>query len=331
MKETKLEIIGFTNEDVVSTSGHTGRLHFVVEDANDDAKETGKLLRYSATNKEWTDVTSEYNPGTEIGSGSIIGRPGATTFQIELPGAEIDDMYEFDGTTWKICKESHGEVVDCLAKGTKITMADGSIKNIEDIKEKDLILTYNHKEGKYEGQKVYLAWKADETKKPFTLHFEGDVNISVIGDHNFFEKESLSYVAIFEDKAEEFVGKHFYNAKLNNYVKLLSVTHEAEAVEYYEIYTEHNANCIAEDMLNCPYDSSEILNIFKFKEDLTIDHEQLDKDIREFGIFEYKENSRYPKELYDALNWKYVNVIIGKGFGTMEDFEVRLDEFLKLR
>jgi len=223
---------------------------------------------------------------------------------------------------------SDEEDCDCLAAGTKITMADGTLKNIEEIAEGDEVLTYNHEAGRFEAQKVYLAWACAAPKRAFTLHFTNEVEVSVIGDHCFFEKESLSYVAIFEDTADEFVGKHFYNAATGRYEELLSVTYETTPVDYYEIYTEYNGNCIAEGMLNVAYDSSEMLNIYKFNEDLTIDHEQLADDIATYGLFEYVENDRYSKELFDSVNWKYIYVMVGKGFGTMDEFHARANAFL---
>jgi len=216
---------------------------------------------------------------------------------------------------------------DCLAAGTRITMADGSLKNIEDIVYGDEVLTYNHEAGKFEGQEVYLAWKSETKKCAFTLHFTNGIDLSVIGDHCLFEKESLSYAAIFENTAEQFIGKHFYNATSGRYEELLSVSYETEPVEYYEIYTEYNANCIAESMLNVALDDSERLNMYKFYDDLTIDHEQLANDIAEFGLYEYHNNSGFPKEIYDMIGWKYVNVMVGKGLGTMEDFNRRKEEF----
>jgi len=261
--------------------------------------------------------------------------PSTTGFEFKgwFKNEDFSDAWDFTTDTveadmilyakWETCG------TDCLAAGTKITMADGTLKNIEEIAEGDEVLTYNHETGRFEAQKVYLAWAGATPKRAFTLRFTNDIEISVIGDHCFFEKESLSYVAIFEDTADEFIGKHFYNAATGRYEELLAVIDETTPVDYYEIYTEYNGNCIAEGMLNVAYDSSEMLNIYKFNEDLTIDHEQLANDIATYGLYEYVENDRYSKELFDAVNWKYIFVMVGKGFGTMDDFHARANAFLE--
>jgi len=270
-------------------------------------------------------LVSEYTSNENISGWS-------TTDTFTVLEDEISNYYYFAKCSGD---ENHAEEIKqaspgCFAKGTRITMADYSTKNVEDIVEGDEVLTYNHELGKYEGQKVYLAWNSSDRQNecPFTLHFTNDINVSVVGDHDFFEKESLKYVAIFESNAQSFIGKHFYNAIDQRYEELLSVTYETKAVEYYEIYTEYNANCIAESMLNVPLDTSEVLNIYKFNEDLTIDHEELTKDINEFGLYEYYENELYSKEVFDTQNWKYLNILIGKGFGTFDDYVARRDAFL---
>lgn len=207
-------------------------------------------------------------------------------------------------------------------------MADGSQKNIENIVEGDKVLTFNHETGEYEAQTVWLAWKCEAPKCAFTLNFTNGVKLSVIGDHALFEKESLTYVSIYENNAESFVGKHFYNAATGAYEELLSVTYETEPVDYYEIYTEYNYNCIAEGMLNAPCDNVMFLNIYKFDEDLTANAEQLQKDIETYGMYEYPADATYEKELYDALRWKYANIVVGKGFATWEELFAGRDALL---
>jgi len=220
---------------------------------------------------------------------------------------------------------------DCLAAGTKITMANGTTKNIENIVEGDEILTFNHETGKLEAQAVYLAWACEAPKTAFTLHFENGIDISVIGDHSFFMKESMNYASIFESNAESYIGKHFYQAQSGRYAELLSVTHETEPVMYYEIYTEYNGNCIAEGMLNAPCDMVMFLNIYKFNDDITANSAQLEKDIEAYGLREYSAEDAFPAKYLEAFRWKYANIVVGKGFATWEELYAGRDAFLAER
>jgi len=206
----------------------------------------------------------------------------------------------------------------CFAKGTKILMSDNSYKNIEDIKVGDTVMSLNHQTGKQEPKQVYLIYKGENTDKSFTLKFTNNINLSICGKHDLFEKDSRKYVTIINDNAKEFIGKHFYNAVANRYEELLEVVYNDEQVDYYSIYIKNNLNCIAEDMLSLPDDVDEYLNVYSFKEDLTIDQQQLKKDIEKYGLLEYKENDLYSKQMYEDFNVKYYNIIIGKGISTRD-------------
>lgn len=74
-----------------------------------------------------------------------------------------------------------GDEKQCQPAGTKITMSDGSIKNIEDLKIGDEVLSYNLKEGHY----------CRETKKgkgkkilDISTHFENEL-VQIITDDNY--------------------------------------------------------------------------------------------------------------------------------------------------
>jgi len=216
----------------------------------------------------------------------------------------------------------------CFAAGTKITMADGTQKNIENIEIGEKVLTFNHETGKCEAQKVYFVYAYEAPAHGFTMHFTNDIDITIVADHDFFVKEDLQYVKIFQGTARSYIGKHFYNAVDKRYEELLSVTEVSDPVYHYMIYTEYNANCFANRLLTVSPDTECSVNIYKFNEDLSIDHTQLAKDIAKFGLYEYPANASYSKELFDALGWKYIYIMVGKGFGTWDDFVARQEAFL---
>jgi hypothetical protein len=71
----------------------------------------------------------------------------------------------------------------CLCKGTKISMADGTLKNIEDIQINDLVMS---------DQGSTRVYKVEDTITPgyHTLHYFEDGTIIDEGyDHNFFNVE----------------------------------------------------------------------------------------------------------------------------------------------
>lgn len=215
----------------------------------------------------------------------------------------------------------------CLAKGTKITMSDGSLKNIEDINENDFVLTFNHEKGCFENSEVLYLYRCDEPKSPFIISFEDGTELSIIGEHDLFEKESLKYVTLTDADAEEFIGKHFYSVNKKAYIRLVSVTRCNEKVDYYEVYTKNSFNCIANGMLNVADDVDYMLNIYEFNDDLTINTEKFNQDIKQFGLFQYSDEYGVTKNFFEDWNMRYVSVAIGKGLITMEELFKQHSEY----
>jgi len=220
--------------------------------------------------------------------------------------------------------------VKCFAKGTIITMGDGTFKAIENINLGDEVLTFNHETSTYESQKVYIDFEGEYKSTAFTLIFENNNRVSVVGEHDLFEKESLKYTTITDKNAKDFVGKHFFNVNENKYLKLNEVIYETTETSFYSIYTTWNNNCVANGFLSVPDDVDFFLNFYEFNEDLSINHKQLEKDIETFGLFQYSEDATYSYEIYDTLRFKYVLIIIGKGLFTWEGFQENLNYFLSL-
>jgi len=216
----------------------------------------------------------------------------------------------------------------CLTAGTKVTMADGSLRNIEEIKEGERIMAFDHETGTLTAQEVYIAFKGEYAEHAFTLHFEDGTELSIVGIHDLFEKESMKYVRISDEHAEEFIGKHFYSIAKKGFVALDSVTRSAEKVEFYSLYPKYNFNSIVNGMLSVPDDVDEHLNIYEFDENLKADAKTLAADLARYGVHEYSENDPCTKEEYNALNLRYLNIIIGKGFATRDELIAQHEEYL---
>jgi len=217
--------------------------------------------------------------------------------------------------------------VDCLAKGTKITLSDHSTRNIEDIKEEDELLCFDHELGRLVSSKVIYVFKGKEAKAPITLYFDNGVSISIIGEHDFFNKESNRYVTINKDNALDYVNKSFYSINDNRYVTLVKVSFDNDPVEFYEIYTEHTFNCVANGMLNVADDVDYLLNIYSFKDNLQADLNKLKEDINTYGLFLNNEQYGLNKDHYDRWNCKYIYLAVGKELITLEELKNQNEKY----
>ena len=77
----------------------------------------------------------------------------------------------------------------CFAAGTKIYMADGTYKNIEDIQVDDLVIAYNDKIQKYENKKVIKTFIHFDIKKLVLIKFSNGIELKVTPGHPILTTE----------------------------------------------------------------------------------------------------------------------------------------------
>ncbi len=154
----------------------------------------------------------------------------------------------------------------CLVEGTKILLADGSYKNIEDIEYTDLLRVYNHVNGKLTN--VYPIWieqgsTADSFKK---LTFSDGSYLKIVNSHSIFDVDKKCYIDIANEN-ECKIGTRIYKIK-DGKLDIVSITNIEtinEEVGYYNIVSTMYYNIIANDILTTDPTSS-ISNIYGFKE-----------------------------------------------------------------
>jgi len=204
----------------------------------------------------------------------------------------------------------------CLAAGTRITMADGSTKKVEDIVVGDLIRTFDHEAGCISSAKVCLAMQEEGQMQPLSLHFASGNTLTIAGQHGLIEQNSRKYVLIHSGNVQKYVGKCFYNANSATWDKLDSYDFGSTPVDRYAIYSSKHLNVIAENMLTVEDDVDFLLNIYSLDTNLKADAAQLAADIAKYGLFDitqYDPAYAQYKDQMEDLGSKYVYIAIGKG------------------
>ena len=211
----------------------------------------------------------------------------------------------------------------CLAAGTLIVLDNGEKKAVENVKEGELVRVFDHETGEVTTAKVFDCWKYPEKKTgAFTLHFSGNIDVKVVGGHDFFEKEANKYTIITESNAKDYIGHLFYNMDKNSWESLESVDFEAEAVDTYIFVTEKCLNCDVNGMLSCEdgfYNA--LINVFDFGKDLKFDSKNKAEAIDTYGLSPFSDFKFVTREDYDALNLQYLPILMGKGILTEEMIE----------
>lgn len=205
----------------------------------------------------------------------------------------------------------------CLAEGTEVLMADGSVKKIEDVAFGDYILVWNFYTGKLDAAPVFFIQR-DTIDHTFTLHFEGGKHVELGQLHGFFVDGKFETVT--EDNAAEFIGRTFYvleDGELVGY-KLESVEYNTGDVEVFGLITGETYNHFANGFLNVMA-YVDIVNIFDY-DGFKYDEDGMKEDIDKYGLLNYEVAAEHltPEE-FDLFAGKYMSVVIGKGYYTLEE------------
>lgn len=213
----------------------------------------------------------------------------------------------------------------CIAAGTKITMSDGSLKPVEDLVIGDVVRTFDHETGLVSSAPVCFLMKSENVYGAFTLHFDNDINITVIQEHGFYDSDLNKYVFISADNANDYIGHHFYNVDQECQIELKSFELLTSKVDAYAIVTSKHLNHMAEGMLSiCDGSIKLFANIFEFDSNMMINETKKAQDIERYGLTEkevFRKYNGYEEADYEDYNLQYTNILIGKGLVTWKEIE----------
>lgn len=254
-----------------------------------------------------------------------------TTYQIRFTYTyDLQDGLGMQTSTVVHTFTADTEVYDdggCLVEGTEILMADGSVKNIEDVKLGELVLVWNFYTGTYDVAPVYLI-HAMETDQIFYLTFANGKRVGVGLAHGFFVDGK--FVTVDCDNATDFIGRSFlYEENGNVYTtELLSVEYAAAPTAVYALATAKHYNHFANGFCGMiPYTG--LVNVFDY-DGLKYDAEAMAKDLEIYGYMDYSFWAPYiSKEQFDAFAGEYMSVAIGKGYITTEDLIDRIRQYFE--
>lgn len=228
----------------------------------------------------------------------------------------------------------------CFAKGSMVTIADGSQVPIETLKEGDEILAFNHVTGKLDAAKIlFIYYEGEKEYKILNLHFDGAENTEVITAHGFFDIDLNKYVLIKFDNVEEYIGHKMLCVSLEDgkTVEKMAVLTGYETYtntnESFAVITTKHINCIVNNLLTVPdnndRENPKLLgfgsNLFEYNSDHTYNKEEMESEIAKFGLVTDDEWCAIAGEnkdlapLFFGIGGEYLKIALGKGKMTMED------------
>lgn len=223
----------------------------------------------------------------------------------------------------------------CFAGGTRILMADGSYKNIEDVKVGDIVMSWNFVTGQLEAMPVALYWyHGTNIYDVLNLSFSDGTVLRIIGSHGLFDCDLNKYVYLAAENYTDYIGHSFviYDAIQGyNRITLTNAYVSAEEVGSYSLRTACNDNAFAEGLLTLTAeDFPGYLTYFEVGEDMKYNEEKMQADIEMYGLFTYEDwlndwSEYITYEEFIAFNGQYFKILIGKGILTYEDIFTLID------
>lgn len=158
----------------------------------------------------------------------------------------------------------------CLIEGTKVRLADGSYKNIEDIEYDDLLMVYDHENGgiTYE----YPIWieKVKSTDSYQVATFSDGSELKTYGTHSVFSADQMNFVDV-TNREDFHVGSRIIKVDENGrkrVVTVVSIETVEETVNYYHVSSVRYHNILANDFLTT--DGTGVTTyLYSFNDDLT--------------------------------------------------------------
>jgi len=213
----------------------------------------------------------------------------------------------------------------CLVEGTLITLADGSVKKIEDIQYDDLLLVKDLINGGYTYE--YPIWMDSVgTSSYYTLiSFSDGSTLKVVGDHSLYDCDKNYFVDNGKDLT---IGSRVFRVLVNEdgeeVVTTPTVTNIEtiqETVRYYHVYSASMYNVFANGFLTTY--GSFLLNHYGFDSEMKFNEEERAKLLG--NGYSQEELSVLPSYMYYGMRASETKGLVDKGYMTYEEWSKYLD------
>ncbi len=207
----------------------------------------------------------------------------------------------------------------CVAKGTLITLADGTQKPVEEIATGDMLLTWDLMTGSYSAKPVVFndSEQAEECETIYVTFSDG-TTIGIVSEHGFFDMDLGKYVYL-DKNAAEYID-HAFIKQDGSTVTLTDVEIKCEVIECYSPTTFGDLCYYTNGILSMPGGISGLFNIFDVNsETMKYDEAQMQADIEAYGLLDIEAfGGMITEEMFEAFNGKYLGIAVGKGNLTWE-------------
>lgn len=131
----------------------------------------------------------------------------------------------------------------CLAEGTEITLADRTVKKIEDIEYDDELLVWDFDNGCFSTAKPLWIKKKQVTSKYNLIKFDNGTELKTVIDHRIFNMESQKFTYTMNEQDTPIGTTTFLDDGTK--AKLVERGIVEETINFYNIITDYHMNLFA--------------------------------------------------------------------------------------
>ena len=336
-----------------SKSGTDGGQH-TIRDSSADKTGTvyaTKGYAYAKYNKN-TEKTAIYGGRFISETGSAIYIKDANVFEISggyFKGTTYWLDYEnkpstftlSDNATYVPNKEAQHKISSgssCFIKGTLVTLADGTMKAVEDLTGDEILLVWNLDTGKYDAAPiVFVDSDPVDDYEVMYAGFSDGSEVGVVYEHGFFDLDLGKYVYISENTVNDYIGHRFVKQSgitggAWDVVTLTGIRTETVNTRVYSPVTAVRLNYFTNGILSMPGGIEGLFNIFDVDTTaMKYDAEAMENDIQTYGLLTIDDfNGMITEEMFEVFNGKYLGIAVGKGNITWDHIAYLAERYAPL-
>ena len=207
----------------------------------------------------------------------------------------------------------------CLVEGTKIKLANGKYKNIEDIKYTDLLSVWSYETGSLTYEYPIWIEESHETTSYQKTTFSDGTVLKTVGLHQVFSLDENKFVNVIDEKGTIKIGTRVakeVNGKIIP-VKVVKVETINEKVKHYFVASSIYYNIISEDIITAAdqvVPGITLSNMYSFDSNIKWTNERKNILSKKNALFEYKEFSMIPYYLFSGVRANEVKLFTNMGY-----------------
>lgn len=236
---------------------------------------------------------------------------------------ESNEYYREDRSYHSTSTYRSSSTVDdgCFAPNTRILMADGTYRDVENVKVNDEVVVFDHYSGNICFETIVANAHENTCEKVFDiikLTFEDDSILSLVKSHALFDADENRYVWLTTDNVSHYVGHSFVCIKegIITTKQLIKYDVVRDNTRYYMPISKYHLNLFAEDILSMP-PTKMTVNMFGYKKYMTYDTDS----VQACGCTQYEDiKSLVTQEEFENLPCKYLKAICKINNLSLDDF-----------